>query len=100
MNTIEPLTHQVAHGQYAAAELRAAENMMALIAQWDTLRYSEKLDEADKGRASRFRDVPGFELVWCGECVSDVLLDYTDDPEGACAVCGAVQATLSDQAAA
>lgn len=89
--TIEPLTHQVAHGQYALAALRDAENMMSLIAQWDSLPYSMKLAESDKGTASRFSQVPGFELHWCDECHSEVLLDYRDDPEGACMVCEAAQ---------
>lgn len=87
---IEPLTAQMAAGQYAASELREGENMMALIAQWDTLRYSEKLRESALGEKSRFREVPGFTPVWCGICVAEVLLDYTEDPEGACMSCGAV----------
>lgn len=90
--TIPPLARQVAHGLYAQAELADAGRMMSLIAQWDALTYTEKLDESDKGTASRFSQVPGFELRWCAECHSDVLLDYRDDPEGACMVCEAVQA--------
>lgn len=86
--TIEPLTAQVAHGQYALAALRDAENMMSLITQWDSLPYSMKLNEADKGQRSRFAEVPGFEPVWCASCVSEVLLDYRQDPEGQCMVCG------------
>lgn len=90
---IEPLTLQVARGQRAASDLRAAENMMALMAQWDLLRYSEKLAEIERHTPltpSRFAHVPGFDLAWCGACLDDVLLDYTDDPEGACMACGSL----------
>ena len=85
----EPLTHQVAHGQYAAAELRAADNMMSTIAQWDLLRYSEKMHEWEKGARSRFSQVPGFEPRWCGVCLEETFPDYRNDPEGECPVCGA-----------
>lgn len=87
---IEPLTHQVAHGQYAASELREAANMISLISQWDLLRFSEKLHESAKGTASRFHEVPGFEPVWCGACLSETYLDYTGYPEGECMSCGAL----------
>ncbi|WP_406245841.1 hypothetical protein ACI7YT_12435 [Microbacterium sp. M] len=90
---IPSLSDQVVSGQYAAASLRDAENMMSLIAQWDSLRYSEKLAEIDRfeaGGRSRFSEVPGFGLSWCGACVSEVLLDYSEDPEGSCMVCGAL----------
>lgn len=90
MTRIASLSAQVASGQYAAAELRAAENMMSLIQQWDFLRYSEQLRESAKGRASRFRDVPGFDPLWCAPCQDYTLFDYTQDPEGACGVCGAL----------
>lgn len=86
----EPLTLQVARGQRAAADLRAAENLMSLMRQWDDLRYSEKLAEHAKGQDSRFHDVPGFEPAWCAICATDVILDYTQDPEGACGSCGTV----------
>ncbi|WP_217181575.1 hypothetical protein [Streptomyces sp. AC495_CC817] len=87
---IDSLAAQVAHGQYAASELRAAENMMSLIAQWDLLRFSEKLAESEKGTASRFHQVPGFEPFWCGACLSETYLDFTEDPEGSCMSCGAL----------
>lgn len=90
--TIPPLTKQAADGIYAEIALQDAARMMSLIAQWDTLPYALKLAESDKGTASRFSQVPGFELRWCDECASDVLLDYRDDPEGQCMVCEAVQA--------
>lgn len=98
--TIPTLKEQQQLGLQATLILREAQDMMNLIAEWDALRYSQKLAESDKGSASRFFHVPGFELVWCGACVSDVLLDYRDDPEGACMVCEAVADTLSDRAAA
>lgn len=96
---IEPLTAQVASGQYAASELREADRMTALIQHWDLLRYSEKLYESAKGRHSRFRDVPGFQPTWCGVCQSEVLLDYTEDPEGACMECGALSDAVMPAAA-
>lgn len=86
--TFPPLNEQVISGQYAAAELRDAQNMMSLIEQWDNLPYALKLAESDKGTRSQFYSVPGFEPVWCDECASEVLLDYTEDPEGTCMVCG------------
>lgn len=82
------------------AARRDGDRMMIRMAQWDSLSYSEKLAQSDLGRISWFRDVPGFELAWCGACVSEVLLDYTEYPEGACMVCDAVADSLSDRAAA
>ena len=81
---IEPLAAQIASGQYAASELREAENMMSLLAQWDSLRPSEKARESDKGSASRFAFVPGFQPAWCGVCLEEVFPDYRDDPDGHC----------------
>lgn len=98
--TIPTLKEQQALGLQATLILREAADMMNLIAEWDGLRYSEKLAESDKGSASRFFHVPGFELAWCGACVSDVLLDYSEYPEGQCMVCEATADGLSDRAAA
>lgn len=97
---IPPLPAQVVAGQYASAALRDAQNMMSLIAQWDLLRYSEKLRESAKGQASRFHEVPGFEPSFCGPCQDWTLLDFTDDPEGACYVCGSLSSTGYQAAAA
>lgn len=84
MTTIEPLTHQIAHGQYAAQEVRAAENMMSLIAQWDNLTGDEKNAEWEKQGKSRFFEVPGFEPVFCHDCGHDVFVDFREYPEGEC----------------
>ena len=94
------LKEQQQLGILANTCLSLSAGMMSLMAEWDALRYSEKLTEADKGQASRYAEVPGFELAWCGSCVSEVLLDYTEYIEGQCMVCESVADSLSDQAAA
>lgn len=103
---IEPLTAQVAHGQYAASELREAANMISLIAQWDLLRPSEKafqFAQDSPENPSRFRDVPGFEPEFCTGCQDDVFADYRNDLRGECPVNPAhvlFASSVSDQAAA
>lgn len=81
---IEPLTLQMARGKRAAADLQAAENMMARMAAWDLLREQEKVAEYAKGHQSRYADVPGFEPVHCVQCQLDIFPDFTKDPEGLC----------------
>ncbi|MFT4258014.1 hypothetical protein [Microbacterium sp.] len=87
MTRFDSLTDQVMHGIYARDALRDSENMMARIAQWDTLRPAEKWAEFDKGSSSRFFDVPGFTPAWCDSCKSEVHPDYRNDPEGECPFC-------------
>ena len=76
----------------ARLEIRRADKMIALLAEWDALPYAEKIREVENyedGVRSRFAEVPGFGFRWCAECHSEVILDYTDDPEGTCMICGA-----------
>lgn len=90
MNPIVSLPEQVVAGQYAAAELRAANNMIALIAQWDSLPADRKSAEWDKHQSrqtpSRFSEVPGFDPVGCVDCQDDVFPDFREDPDGACPI--------------
>ncbi|MBT2484810.1 MULTISPECIES: hypothetical protein [unclassified Microbacterium] len=81
---IEPLNLQVARGQRAAADLRDAENMMRRMAAWDQLLAQEKAAEYEKGKESRYADLPDFAPVFCVDCRDDVFPDFTKEPDGAC----------------
>jgi hypothetical protein len=86
---IPTLTRQVEAAAPAIEALRDAEHMIARLNIWDAMFPEEKEAEFNKGAASAFFEVPGFQPRWCANCAHDQWFDYRDDPEGACMTCGA-----------